>query len=212
MNLNDYTKRFEKCYQIFSETFLSFFVWKGLQDKDFEKTYSENNYFWSAILRSLENDWLTNLAKIYEESRYSKENEVISVYALVSYQADLDRAVKVRQILEVNADIIKNIQILRHNQLAHNNAEHLLKPETLLEKFPIEYNKVEQLVLLTDEVLSNLHPETGHGYIYKMLSEDAVNDSKNIIKKLQYYSKLHHNHSEKFRCGEVNDWKFPPDL
>ena len=209
MTSKEYSRRFEQLYRLFSEAYLVFYVWKGLQDKAFEKTFSENPGFWNATLFSLENCWLTGLARIYENSRFSQSSKVISVFALLPHQTDMARATKVRSMLKGNTRIIENIQKLRHNQLAHNNAKHLLKPKVLLNKFPIKYREAEKLLTLSGEILSNLHPKTGRGYAYKMLAEGSENESKHVVKKLQYYSKLHDEHWEKFKRGEVSDLRFP---
>jgi hypothetical protein len=208
MNSEEYSNRFEKLYKLFSEAYLNFFVWKGLQDKMFEEVFSENSGFWNSVLFSLESCWLTQLAKIYESSSYSKKSEVISVYALLPHQKDLERASLVTNILDRNGEVIQNIQRLRDNQLAHNNAKHLQKPSVILSKFPIKYADVEGLLSATGEILSNLHPATGHGYAYAMLAGDAENDGRRVVKKLQYYSKLHREHLEKFRRGEVGSPHF----
>ena len=210
MTQKECAERFEKLYNLFTETYLNFYTWKGLQDKAFEKTFAENSHFWTAVLFALQNSWLTGLAKIFENSTFSKKAQVISVYALLPHQTDTTRAAKVQNTLTLNAGVIKGIQQLRNNQLAHNNTRHLLKPKLILSKFPIKYAEVEQLLLLSGEILSDLNPKKGHGYAYKMLADDSENDGKQIVKKLQYYSKLHREHLDKFRRREIHDHRFPP--
>ena len=210
MNPKEYSEQFNKLYNLLTEACLNFYVWKGLQDKNFEKTFAENSYFWSAVLFSLENNWLTSLAKLYENSSFSKKAKIISVYALLPHQTDRMRAVKVQSILILNTNVIKNIKKLRDNQLAHNNAKHLLDPKVILKKFPINYGKVEQLLSATNQILSNLNPKTGHGHMYKMLVDDSENDGKQVVNKLEYHSKLNKAHLEKFRKGEVSSHRLPP--
>ncbi len=60
-----YKEYFEKLYSLLSDAFLTFYVWKGLQGKEYEDIYKENTNFWSATLISLQNSWLISLAKIY---------------------------------------------------------------------------------------------------------------------------------------------------
>lgn len=210
MTKKEYAERFAKLYNLFSEIYVIFYSWKSLQDKAFEQTYSENKHFWSAVLRALENSWFTGFAKIYEDSQYSEDAKVISVYALLPYQTDSKRAAKVQDILKDNSAVIKSIKILRQNQLAHNNAEHLMNPKAILSKFPIKYSEVENLLLSSSEILSNLNPKKGHRYAYKVLADDCGHDGKDIIKKLKYYSKLRQEHYDKLKRQETDDWHFPP--
>lgn len=211
MSSSDYEKRFQQLYKLFSEVYIMFYVWKGLQDKSFEKTYSENSAFWSAVLRALENNWLTGLAKIYEYSKYSKAAKVISVYALLPYQADTARAIKALKIIKKNSKVIEGIEKLRHHQLAHNNASHLINPKKILRKFPIIYKEAEELIIASGDILSNLNPQKSVGYAYKMLADDCEADGKHIIKKLRYYSQLHEEWIEKIKKREVSPMdKFPP--
>ena len=211
MSLEKYSERFERLYKLFSDTYLVFYVWKGLQDKAFEKTYSKNVAFWNATLLSLENCWLTQLARIYENSKYSGRAAVISVYALLPYQSDKERAEIVQNILNENKEIVNNIQRLRDNQLAHNNANHLIEPSKILTRFPVKYVEVENLLKLTGEILSNLNPKQGHAYAYEMLAEDSERDGKSVVKKLEYYEKLHKNHLDRFVGGEIDNPRFPPE-
>lgn len=206
----EYIKRFKKLHNLFTEIYLSFYIWKGLQDKSFEQTFSENLNFWFATLSALENNWLTGFAKIYEDSKFSKKGQVISVYALLPFQVDIVRAKNIKKILNFNDRIIKSIRKLRDNQLGHNNTEHLLKPKELLRKFPIKYDDVERLLLLSGEILSNFNPDIGWRYDYENWAKDCENDAKQVIKKLQYYSKLQKNHLDKVIRGEISDYHFPP--
>jgi hypothetical protein len=131
---------------------------------------------------------------------------------LFPHQKDKKRAKIVENILKKNESIIKSVARLRDHQLAHNIASHSLKPKDLLVKFPIQYKKIEKLLLLSNEILSNLNPKKGNAYTYEMLSKDSANDSESIIKKLQYYSLLRRQHFEKLKRGEVKDYRFPPEI
>ena len=51
-----------------STIFLRFYVWKGLQDKLYETTYKKNQNFWSAVLYTLKDNFLLEIAKILEKT------------------------------------------------------------------------------------------------------------------------------------------------
>lgn len=210
MKIEEYTKRFEKLYSLFTEAYLYFYVWKALQEKEYEKIYQKNSSFWSAVLHSLENTWLSFLAKIYEDSKYSRGNLIISVQALIPFQSDEVRASQAQEIIDNNGVIITNLVELRHNQLAHNNADHLLNPSKILGKHPIKYSEVEDLLKISSEVLSLLNPNTGHGYVYDAFADGCKNDVKNVLAKLEYFESLKSEHLEKFTREEIEDPRFPP--
>jgi len=73
INDKDYKSRFEVLYQLLARTHLCFYVWKGLQKKEYEVLFAKNSNFWSAVLFSLLEGWLQSLANTYEESKYSKQ-------------------------------------------------------------------------------------------------------------------------------------------
>jgi len=209
MSQKKYKDCFEKLYSLFTEAYLTFYVWKGLQEKEFEQIFRENNNFWSAILFALENTWLTSLAKLYEESNYSKRSTIISVYSLVPHQADAMRGKQARDSLKQHEGTIQNVRILRNNQLAHNNTEHLLNPKNILRKYPIKYTQVEELMEISVYLLSYLHPDTGHGYSFEGFAEGCQRDAKSMITKLEYFSKKKAEHRDKFLRGEVHSPQFP---
>ncbi len=209
--MSEYKERFDKLYGRISEAVLLFNVWKGLQNKEFESTFKENNNFWLAVLYSIENNYLTLLAKIFEESKFSEQNKIISVYSVINYQLDTKRAMKAKSILDKNQKVIKNIKILRNHKLAHENASFASDPSAILEKYPIKYGEIEDLLEISNELLSALNPDFGHGYQFDMLAEDSQNDSRDIIKKLKYFSKRKKIHLDNFKKGTVNNPRFPED-
>lgn len=65
------------------------------------------------------------------------------------------------------------------------------------------------MINLSDELLSLLHPEQKHGYAYKHIISDIVNNAENLMKKIQYYETEKTSHLEKFKRGEVDTFKLP---
>lgn len=207
----DYSKKLNKLFNLISEAHLNFYTWKSLQDEAFEPIFSEDPYFWNAVLFSLEYSWLSDIAKIYENSTYSKKSKVISVYALWPNQIDPTKSAKIKKILTSNGSTIKSIQLLRHNQLAHNNVDYLLHPKILLRKFPIKYGDAEKLLLISGELLSLLDLREGHAYSFKPFIQDCESSGKHVIEKIRYFSKLRREHSDKFVRREIDDPHFPPE-
>ena len=210
MNKSEYTRRFDRLYHHLLETCSAFYSWKGLQNKDFEPIYDKAKYFWSSVLIALQNEWLINLAKCFENSTYSEKNKVVSVYALLKHHPDAIRSKMAMEIIEKHKNVISHVQILRHNQLAHLNANHLANPKKLLEKFPIKFGDIEDLISSFPELLSLLNPETGHGYQLINYTEEPEREAKHTMSEIQYFEREYNKHRERFLAGEIDDIKFPP--
>lgn len=211
MNADEYKQRFEKAYSLLVEAHAFFFVWKGLQKKEYEQYWKEL-YFWNAVICALDRSWMLSLAKIYENSTYSEKDEIISIYSLVEHQPDEERKKKAKEILENKSEILKNISIIRHNLGAHNNAKHTLAPNDLFKKFPLKSNEIDSLFEMTIDIFHLLHPENDYGLNMDQFNEMCVLDVKMIMKKLKYYDNERQKHYEKCKKGEIPQSVFPPDM
>ncbi|MFA5925608.1 MAG: hypothetical protein WC831_01630 [Parcubacteria group bacterium] len=209
MNKPEHKKRFEELFRLFTEAHLCFFVWRGLQKKEYEKYWKRDSNFWNAVIYSLQRTWFQALANIYEDSSYSKKNKVISVYSLVLFQEDEKRRSELENILDSNKVVIENISKLRHHQLSHNNANFLLNPKLMLQKFPIKHGDIERLLQSTEELLRYLHPENNHSFAISGFDEKCEKDSGNIMKKIEYYLKREREHQEEIHSGKKPYSDFP---
>ncbi len=207
MSSKKYIDNFEKLYSLFTEIYLTFYTWKGLQEKEYEPVFKKDSNFWGATLYALENSWLTGLAKAYENSRYSEKGTVISVYALLKEIKDTDKVRNVEKLLNKNTKAIKLVTALRHKQLAHNDVKHLLNPKKLLKSHVVKYGEIEDLINDSSKLLSLLNPEKGHGYSYQGFIEECISNSHSIVKKLKYYQKHKDLHVTKFLNREVDSIK-----
>lgn len=205
----EYKERFDKLYNMLSNTHLEFYVWKGLQQKEYEDIYGKNKYFWNTVLSSSQNAWLMNIARLYEESRFSHKGQVISIQALLPHCPNKENVKKVEEILE-SRPVIENLKILRNKQLAHNDAEYLLDSKKIHPNLSIKYGDIEDLLEKSKEILHLMHPD-GDGFLFKPLEESSEEDSKLLIEKLQYYEDQRQVHMEKFRKGEIDNPRFPPE-
>jgi hypothetical protein len=112
MDKSEYKARFDSLYSNLLGACATFYTWKGLQDKNYEPAYGRAIYFWSATLIALQNEWLLSLAKCFEESSFSKQNKVISVYALLKHHPDSARAKQVEDFLKKHSKVIQPISRL----------------------------------------------------------------------------------------------------
>lgn len=212
MTKEEYKNRFEKLYQLLTKAHLCFYVWRGLKDSKYQPQFNRNKNFWGAVMFSLESSWLQSLANIYENSDYSKKDRIISVYSLIKNQKDNQRKIKAEAIVSQNQAVINNISVLRGNQLAHFNANHLLNPESILKKYPVKYEDVEKLLGITEELLHCLHPESNHSFSFEGFDEESEKDSKRVMNKIEYFLKQEKRHYGKIRSrGDMKFIPFPPN-
>lgn len=205
----EYKNRFEKLYQLLTRAHLCFYVWKGLKNKGYQPQFDRNKSFWGATMFALEETWLQSLANIYEESSYSKQDRIISVYSLVKNQKDAKRKTTAESIIAKNKIVLKNVSILRNHQLSHYNANHLMNPEDMLKKYPIKYGDIEKLLGITEELLHCLHPDSNHGFSFEGFDKESERDSTLVMDRIDYYLKQEKKHYDKMRGGGVYI-KFPP--
>lgn len=197
----EYKNRFEKLYQLLTRAHLCFYVWKGLQNKEYQPQFDRDNNFWSATLYSLEEAWLQSLANIYENSKYSEKDKIISVYSLVRNQKDKKRKVIAQTIIWKNRKLLKNLSVLRHHQLSHYNANHLLNSKDILRKFPIVYGDVEKLLGFTENLLHCLHPDSNHSFAFDGFDKKSEKSSSLVMKRIKYYLDQEKEHYDKTKYG-----------
>lgn len=212
MEDEEYKNRFEKLYQSLTRAHLFFYVWKGLQNKAYQPQFDKDKNFWVATMFSLEEAWLQALSNIFENSKYSEQSKVISVYSLIDNQKDVKRKARAEEIIAENGDTLKNLAILRHHQLSHYNAQHLLNPGDILKKFPIKYGAVEKILGITEELLHCLHPESIHSYSFDGFNEESERSSKLVMKRIGHFLKEEKKHYDKLRSeGDMRYVPFSPD-
>ncbi|MGE5541347.1 MAG: hypothetical protein ACM3TU_03670 [Bacillota bacterium] len=211
MEVNEYKKRFDQLYSNLLGASATFYSWKSLQNKDYEPIYHKANYFWSATLLALQNEWLLSLAKCFEKSNFSERGQVISVQALLKHHPDPSRRERAETLLKKHERVITSIARLRDHQLAHLNAEHLADPSKLLQRFPVQYDEVESLLEDLSELFTMLNPEPGHGYILDNYTKEPLREGKHTMEKIQYFDRKKEEYLDRFVAGEINDYKFPPD-
>lgn len=205
-----YKKRFDQLYKTLLWVSATFYSWKGLQNAQYESTYNQEKTFWSVVLSALQDEWLISLAKCFEDSRFSKRNKVVSVYALLQYHPDPIRARKAGSLLQKHKAVLFNISQLRHRQLAHLNAEHLANPKALLRGHPIVYGHVEALLQEFPELISLLNPESGIGYSLGGFVKDPESEAIHVMDKLQYVREKEKEHLDRYSAGEIDDPFFLP--
>ena len=210
MDKKEYSERFDRLYSNLLGACDNFYSWKGLQNKDYQPTYNRAKYFWSAVLVALQNEWLIGLAKCFEESRYSASDKVISVYALLRHHPDADRKKETESLVKKHHPVIASISRLRDHQLAHLNAEHLAAPSVLLQKFPINYGEVEDLINDFPRLFTLLNPEPGNWYVLDNYTKEPEREARYTIEKIRFYDQKEKEHVDRYFAGDVDNPFFPP--
>lgn len=209
MDSKEYETRFEKLFREFNEAHLFFFTWRALQKEEYEKHWKQESNFWNAVNSSLNKSWMLALAKIYEESSFSKKDEIISLFSLVNHQIDSGRQKQIKDFLNMNKNLFKNIKIIRDNILAHINAEYKMSREDLFKKFPIKYGEIEKLFEATEELFHLLHPQSNHSLSMEGFNQGCETDVKKIMEKIAFFTNEQRKHFERIENG-VPYSEFPP--
>ena len=209
MDAKEYEKRFEEAYKKLVEAHSFFFVWRALQKEEYNHYWRGTTNFWGAVNSSLNQSWMLSLAKIYENSSYSKNDEVISIYSLVEHQLDAGRKEKAEKLLEDKKEFLKNISIIRHHLLAHNNAEQKIDRTELFKRFPIKYADIEALFVMTEELFHLLHPEPNHSLSMEGFNEKCEQDVKRVMQKMKFWEDEQLKHFARIKNGEPYS-DFPP--
>lgn len=204
----EYKKRFATLYSHLLGTSATFYSWKGLQKNEYQPLYNRAKYFWGSVLIALQNEWVIGLAKCFEESSYSRRNEVISVHALLKHylrrQTDSSKADKVKTLLKKHKRVISNIIQLRH-KLAHIDAEYFNNPIDFLKKYPVDYGEVQDLFADFETLLSSLNPKSGVGYSLSNYVKTPEWEAGHAMDEIQFFVEKEKEHLERYSAGETDN-------
>lgn len=205
-----YNKKFEQLQHLLLGAYETFYVWKTLQKEEYNKTYTINNGFWGAVLPALQHEWFIGLARLFENSKYTKNGKVFSMYSLIEEHPDKERVKMAKEFLDKNIKAIENITRIRDHRHAHNNVSFHVDPKESEKKFPIKYSEIEDIFEFTDKMLGILHPDDGHGYSLDHLKEEAERDTKDVIDGLEYFNNKRIEHRNLWVKNGAGTIHFPP--
>jgi hypothetical protein len=204
-----YKQKFEQLQHQLLGAYETFYAWKALQDEKYNELYRLDNGFWSAVIPALQHEWFIGLARLFEDSKYSKNGTVISAYSLIQEHPNKERAKQAGEFLDKNQKVINNISRIRDHRHAHNNANFLVNPKEFEVRFSIKYTELEDMFEFSDKLLGFLHPEDGHGYVLDHMREETERDTKDVMEGLKYFNTKRKEHRERWR-QEGGDPFFPP--
>lgn len=204
-----YKEKFEQFQHLMLAAFGTFYVWKSLQNEEYNDVYKMDGSFWSAVLPALQHEWFIGLARLFEESRYSSEGRVISVYVLMREHPDSVRVKEVGEFLKRNGRVLNNIARIRDHRHAHNNAQFLISPKDFQKRFEIKYSELEEIFEFANKLLGILHPEDDHGYVLDHLKKEAQTHTEDIVRAVRHFFAERNEHRKKWAHGEVDDPDFP---
>jgi len=211
MDKNDFDNYITKVRNNVSNIHNGFYVWRGLNKKEYNETYNKNKYFWGIVLSSLRLDWLLGIAKIFEEPKENKE--VISIPFLLKFVPEGDKKEKIKKEIDKQKPILGNLWEWRCKILAHHDKVVADNQKDFYEEYSIKGGDIENLLISIKDILGLIkssmldHSEV---YSFKIFQEESERDDEQIIKKLEYFDQERKKHMEKFIKGEVDNLNFPP--
>lgn len=165
-----------------------FYVWKGLNKKEYNEIYNEDKYFWGIVLASLQLNWLLGISKIFEEP---KENqEIISIPFLLKFVPAGDKKEKIKEEINKQKPILGNLWKWRCKILAHQDKVVADNIVDFYKEYPIKGGDIENLLVSIQNILGLIKSsmlEHSESYSFKIIQEESEREAEQIIKKLKYF-------------------------
>lgn len=210
-NIYSYEEKFKKTQDLLLGAFSTYYSWKSLQVPENQNIYNVNNDFWSVTIPALQHEWFLGLARIFEDSSYTRNGQVLSVYSLITNHPDNVRKQQAQDFLDKNKKVLTNIERVRDHFHAHNNLDALMNPKEFELRFSIKYDEIEEIFQFADKLLGILHPEDGHGFVLDHLKEEAEKDTQDVITGLKYFNKKRKDHYQSWTYNSTNIHDFPSE-
>jgi len=211
MKENDFENYISKIRNSISNIHNGFYIWRGLNKKEYYPIFNENKYFWGIVLASLQLDWLLGIAKIFEEPK--KGQEVVSIPFLLNSVSEGEKKEKIKEKIGKQKPILDNLWEWRCKILAHQDKVIADNPQDFYKEYPIKKEDIENLLLSVKDILGLIKSSTlNHSEVYsfKTIQEESERDDSEVIKKLEYFDQEKKKHMKKFKKDEVNSPYFPP--
>ena len=187
---NDFEQSINKTRNCISLIFNWFYVWKTLQNNNYNKIYNKDKYFWTAVIYSLRDNFLIELAKIFEKT---KKYNILSIHYLLDLIPKGEEREDIEKEISNYKPTIDNLIKWRGNLLAHRNKYFALNSNELSKRFPIKNDEIEKLINLLEKMLGkidSLRTKKGIVYTFSLIKEESQKDTENIIKNLELAYKV----------------------
>jgi hypothetical protein len=206
-----YEDKFKQLQNLLLGAYETFYVWKALQKEEYNELFPVSNAFWVVTLPALQHEWFMGLARLFEDSSYSKSGAVVSVYSLIQEHPLKERTEIANDFLNKNKVVINNIARIRDYRHAHNNADFLINSKDFEKRFPIKYGEIEDIFEFTDKMLGILHPEDGHGYSLDHMKEEAERHTSDVMVGLKYFYQKREEYRRNWITTRQGKYEFPPE-
>ncbi len=179
---------FDKIFNIIqnrvSKAHVLFYVWKELQNKQYEKGYKKNKYFWGAIILALQESWFSTIIKLFE-----KREDVISIYSLLEFIKEPIKRSEIENKVSIHKKTLINIRKWRNKVSFHEDKKVLLDPrELFFHKHQVKYDEIEEMLSLLEELLGDIYSATSgkrHIFSYKTFRDSSQQDVNRILSELK---------------------------
>ncbi|MBU3918843.1 hypothetical protein KKC63_02985 [Patescibacteria group bacterium] len=161
-----------------------FYLWRSLQNAEYNEIYNRNKYFWGIVLDNLRDGWLLGLAKLFEENK----KEVISIPFLLKFTPKGQGKKEIMRKIRGQKAIVENLWKWRCKILAHQDRAVTDNPQSFYRQYPVKGIDIENLLATTEEIFGMVKSaiiNRSEAYTFKNFKEGAERDAEQIIRQLK---------------------------
>jgi len=190
MKNDEFEKYLNKVRNNISNLHNRFYIWRGLLNKDYNKIYNKNKYFWASVVYSLDKLIIIDLSKLFEqrnewqEKRYGKG---INLYRLMEFIEDESKKNDIEKKINEEISKIESIKGWRDKLIAHEDEDVFLNMDSFYEEYSLKHADIEDLIELSKKILGDITTtvtKEGHSYTFETFRREGDLDIKTIMKKL----------------------------
>lgn len=164
----------------------AFYLWKSLQNAEYNIVYNKYRYFWGIVIVSVQQKWLLGIPKLFEESRKGSR-EVISIPFLLKFIPEGKDKEEIKKEIDKQKSILKNIKIWRNKILAHQDKIVADDIKEFYIKFPIKGKQVEILLSSIEKIIGRINSATNKSpiiYSYCRFKKESKQNLDEIVSAL----------------------------
>ena len=194
MEENYFEKYFTKIYNNIANIHNAFYIWRGLNKKEYTKIYNENKYFWGIVLVSLQLDWLLEIAKVFEVPKEGKE--VVSIPFILGFVPEGEKKEEIKKEIDKQKLILDNLWQWRCKILVHQDKIVVDNTADFYKEYPIKGGEIENLLDSIKHILGLIKSskaDHSESYSFKIFEEESEKDDEQIIQKLEYFNRERKN-------------------
>jgi len=186
MDNNEIRNYIKKISNNFDSVYNAFYLWKNLQNSNYNIIYNEYKYFWGIVVIGLQQYWLLGIPKLFEEPRKGSW-EVISIPFLLKLIPEGKDKVEIKKEIDLQKPILNNFKKWRNKILAHQDKSFVDDAKEFYKEYPIKGEQVETLLSSIAKIIGMIESTTVNTsiiYAYYQFRDESKQNLEDIIEIL----------------------------